>query len=417
MKERLLVLGLAAGALALFYALFFPKPQTQGLGFENGSPLTTDSRPDGYRAVWQWLGTERIPRFSLRLQYDRLRGLLTRPQGNVMLVTMPQQVAARQAELEALQAWIARGNTLLIVAALDDEPPWAIGTFDTLMRERLQRLTGLRFTTPGDATPAPRGLGVGKLEIHPRDVRFPLLGGVGHLETLQYVSRTWHATGVDARLPLELASRSDDGDPVIWLERSGAGQIILCAAASLFSNAGVLRTDNAQLLANVIAWSRGPGGAVVFDDAHQGLTEYYDAKAFFADPRLHATLGWIVLLWLAFVLGSQPLRARRREWRPLDEAAFVDAAGRYLAAVVRPADAAQRLIEDFLDSLRARLRLESSGAADAPHAAWQWLRTQPAVSAAERGELQTCYARACAGERINLTRLQNLLAQLRRNLA
>ncbi|MFZ0500167.1 MAG: DUF4350 domain-containing protein [Steroidobacteraceae bacterium] len=417
MKERLLVLGLAAGALALFYALFFPKPQTRRLGFQNGLPLTTDTRPDGYLAVWLWLGKEHIPRVSLRLQYDHLDGLLRRPQGNVLLVTMPQEAGARETELEALESWVARGNTLLIAAAVDDEPPWAIGTFDTLMRERLQRLTGLRFTTPTHATSSLQGVSVGKLEIRPRDGRFPLLGGVGHIESLQYVSRSWHATGVDERLPLELAARSDDGHPVIWLERSGAGQIILCTVASLFSNAGVLRGDNAQLLANVIAWSRGPGGAVVFDDAHQGLTAFYDAKAFFADPRLHATLAWIVLLWLAFVLGSQPLRARRREWRPLDETAYVEAGGRYLAAVVRPADAAQRLIEDFLKSLRARLNLESHAEDDAPHAVWQWLRTQPAVSAAERQELQACYARACAGERVDLTRLQNLLAQLRGNLA
>lgn len=416
MKERLLVLGLAAGALALFYTLFFPKPQSQAAGLENGLPLSTDSRPDGYLAVWQWLGRERIPRASLRLQYDRLEGLLPRPRGNVMLVTLPQRVAPREAELEALDKWVDQGNTLLIVAALDDEPPWALVTFDTLMRDRLQRLTGLRFSTPTGATSSLHGLSVTKVEMRPNG-KFPLLAGIQHLETLQYVSRTWQAKRVDERVPLQLASRSDDGDPVIWLERSGAGQVILCSVASLFSNAGVLSDDNARLLANVIAWSRDPAGAVVFDDAHQGLTAFYDAKAFFADPRLHATFGWIVLLWLAFVLGSQPLRARRREWRPLDETAYVEAGGRYLAAVVRPADAAQRLIEDFLESLRARLRLEWSGAGDAPHAAWQWLRTQPAVSAAERSELQACYARACAGERVNLTRLQNLLAQLRRNLA
>jgi hypothetical protein len=416
MKERLLVLGLAAGALALFYTLFFPKPRSQDAGLENGLPLSTDSRPDGYLAVWQWLGKERIPRASLRLQYDRLDGLLPRPRGNVMLVALPQRVVPREAELEALDKWIQQGNTLLIVAALDDEPPWAIVTLDSLMRERLQRLTGLGFSTPTSATSSLHGLSVMKLEMRPEG-KFPLLAGIRHLETPQYVSRTWHAKRVDARVPLQLASRSDDGAPVIWLERSGAGQVILCSVASLFSNAGVPSNDNAQLLANIIAWSRDPAGAVVLDDAHQGLTAFYDAKAFFSDPRLHATFGWIVLLWLAFVLGSQPLRARRREWRPLDETAYVEAGGRYLAAVVRPADAAQRLIEDFLDSLRARLRLESGGAGEAPHAAWQWLRTQPAVSAAERGELQACYARACAGERVNLTRLQNLLAQLRRNLA
>lgn len=415
MRERLLVLILAAGALALFYALFFPKPQSQRVGAENGLPLTTDSRPDGYLAVWQWLGKEHIPRISLRLQYDRLGGMLKRPQGNVMLVTLPQPVVPREAELEALDAWVARGNTLLIVAAVDDEPPWAFGVFDTLMRDRLQRLTGLHFT-PASVTSNLRGLSVEKLEIRPKG-EFPLLEGVRHLETPRGLTRSVRATIVDERLPLELASRSDDGDASIWLERSGAGQIILCTVASLFSNAGVPRADNAQLLANVIAWSRGPDGAVVFDDAHQGLTAFYDAKAFFADPRLHGTLGWMVLLWLAFVLGSQPLRARRREWQPLDETAYVEAGGRYLAAVVRPAEAAQRLIEDFLSWLRGRSRLEGRDSQDAPGAVWRWLEAQPAVSVAERRELQACYARACAGDRVNLTRLQNLLAQLRENLA
>jgi hypothetical protein len=414
MRERWATLLLAAGALAAFYALFFPKPQpAPAVG---ALPLSTDKGAEGYWALWQWLGAEHIPRVSLRLQYDRLPGSLARQTGNLLLVTMPQRLATRTAELTALQQWVARGNTLLIVAALEDEPAWAITTSDPLMGQRLQRISGLRFTARSDTKSALRTLTAGQIHMRPRG-HFPLLDGVQHLTTLTYLSRSWRASIVDGRLALQLAARSDDGDPIIWLERRGSGQIILCAAAGLFSNAGVLRDDNALLLANIIAWSRGPGGAVVFDDAHQGLTAFYDAKAFFADPRLHATLGWIVLLWLALVLGPQPLRALRGEWQPVDEAAYVEASARYLAAVVRPGDAAQRLIDDFLEWLRARLRLESRDAKDAPGAVWQWLQAQPAVSAAEWQELQACYARACAGERVSLTRLQNLLAQLRRNLA
>lgn len=415
MRERLVVLGLAAGALALFYALFFPKPRMAAFELPDGLPLSTDSRPDGYLAVWQWLARERIPRVSLRLRYDRMGSLLARPSGNVLLVTMPQRVMPREAELKALENWVARGNTLLIVAALDDRPWWAIGTSDALMPQRLRRLTGLHFSLPAGTGSLVAGSAVGKLEIRPNG-KFPLLTAVRRLETASYLSRPWRAGSVDERLPLALASRSDHGGPVIWAERSGAGQVVLCAVATLFSNAGVLRADNAQLLANIIAWSRGPGGAVVFDDAHQGLTAFYDAKAFFADPRLHATLGWLVVLWLAFVLGSQPLRPGGRERQRVDEASYVEASARYLAAVVRPAEAAQRLIEDFLQWLRARLRLEPGSAGEPALAVWEWLESQPAVSAAERRELQASYAGACAGGRIDLTRLQNLLARLRRNL-
>ncbi len=413
MRERWVTLFLAAGALAIFYALFFPKPQTrQTLGTV---PLSTDGGPEGYLALWRWLGEEHIPRLSLRLQYDRLSGSLARPTGNLLLVTMPQQIATRAAELTALESWVARGNTLLIVAALDDEPGWAIGTADPLMMKRLERMTGLRFTARKSAKSVLRALTAGRLDIRPRG-DFPLLRNVRHVSASASLSRSWRASTVDERLPLELASRSDDGDPVIWVEQRGAGQIILCAVAGPFSNAGVRRADDARLLANIIGWSRGPGGAVVFDDAHQGLTAYYDAQAFFADPRLHATLGWIALLWLVFVLGPQPLRAWRREWQPVDETTYVEAGARYLAAVVRPAGAAQRLIEDFLEWLRTRLRHEARDSTDAPGAVWQWLEAQPAVSAAERRELQACYAQACAGERVDLTRLQNLLARLRENL-
>jgi Domain of unknown function (DUF4350) len=412
MRERWFTLLLAAGALAAFYALFFPKPESRPSVAT--LPLSTDKDSAGYWALWRWLGEEDVPRVSLRLQYGHLNGLLTRSTGNLLLVTMPQRVAADEDELAALDKWVAQGNTVLIVAALEDESPWAIETLDSLMTDRIQRMTGLRFTAHTGAQLL-RAVTVGTIDIHPSG-KFPLLGNVRHITTVGYISRSWQVSTADERLPLALAARSDNGDPVMWLERQGAGQIILCAAASPFSNAGVFHGDNALLLANIIAWSRGPGGAVVFDDAHQGLTAYYDAKAFFADPRLHATLGWIMLLWLAFVLGSQPLRVRRHAWQPLDETVYVEASARYLAAVVRPGDAAQRLIEDFLDWLRGRLRLEPSGAGHAP-AIWEWLEEQPAVSDGDRRELQACYASACAGERVNLTRLQNLLAQLRGTLS
>ena len=114
--------------------------------------------------------------------------------------------------------------------------------------------------------------------------------------------------------------------------------VILAAAASPFSNAGMVWRGNARFLANVLAWSRSPRGAVIFDDAHQGLTAFYDAAAFFAGQRLHATLLWLVLLWLVFVSGSQPMRIRPLHWRASGEMAYSEGSARYLAAVGRPAE-------------------------------------------------------------------------------
>ncbi len=406
MRERLLTLALGIGALILFYALIFPKPQNPAPA--QGLPLSTDARPEGYRAIWRWLGTERIPRVSLRYRYGRLPGLLPQPTGNLLLVTLPQRVPMQATERGALRAWVARGNTLLIAAALNDEPLWAADTDDPVMIQDLQRLVGLKFL-PSRAASLLRSLGTRRLDLRPLGTH-PLLEGVKQITApLTLPSRAWRAHLTYRQLPLQLAARSDDGLPALWLEHLGAGQVILCAAASPFSNAGMVFTGNARFLANIIAWSRGPGGAVVFDDAHEGLTAFYDARAFFADPRLHATLGWIVILWLIFVVGSQPLRAQPPLWQPLDETAYIEGSARYLAAVVEPGDAARRMIEDFLGELAGH-----SG--DTGIDAWQRLDAEPGLSNAERAALRACYARARAGKRVSLTRLQNLLAQLRKAL-
>ncbi|MGH8150440.1 MAG: hypothetical protein ACRETB_10775, partial [Steroidobacteraceae bacterium] len=297
---------------------------------------------------------------------------------------------------------------------LDDTPLWSLGA-DPLLSAHLDRMTGMRLRertrarAPTSSGPGGRPAN-GQLALAPLGPH-PLLADVSRITALSRLPvRRWERIPEDGQVPLALAVRADDGDPALWLERRGAGQIILCAAGSAFSNAAIALTGNATLLGNILKWSLGPGGAVIFDDAHQGETAFYDARAFFADPRLHHTLGWIVLLWLAFVLGPLPLRAARRAWHPLGESVYVEASARYLAAVVPPHETAERLIERFLDDLRSHHNLGRR--ADI----WQWLDAQAGVSAPQRRALQAYAARARAGGRVDLTALQNLLAQLRRTL-
>ncbi|MGH8149603.1 MAG: DUF4350 domain-containing protein, partial [Steroidobacteraceae bacterium] len=112
MRERVLVLVLAAGALGLFAAMLLPK--TSSASHAAALPLSDESRPDGYLALWRWLHEEHVPAVSLRYRYDRLPALLARPTGNLLLVTLPQQVPVRAAELADLERWVERGNTLLV---------------------------------------------------------------------------------------------------------------------------------------------------------------------------------------------------------------------------------------------------------------------------------------------------------------
>ena len=399
-----MTLALAALALLLFYALLAPKPHRAAPA--GGVPVSDSAQPAGYLAIWRWLGTAHIPRKSLRYRYTDLPRVAPQPHGNVLLMTLPQPVPMQPDELGFLRHWIASGNTLLIAAALDDTPSWALGSHDSLQLKNLRRLTGLRFT------PAARHAGLhelrtGALRFEARGSQ-PLMRGVDALHTVSVLpSSIWTAHASGAVLPLVLASVTHGGQPAVWLERLGAGQVILAAAASPFSNAGMVWRGNARFLANVLAWSRSPRGAVIFDDAHQGLTAFYDAAAFFADPRLHATLLWLVLLWLVFVFGSQPMRIRQHHWQPIDEMAYIEGSARYLAAVVRPAAIAERLLEDFAADLRAR----------APGAdPWQWLHSDSGVAAHDCRVLDQLRARVRAGKRVNPVRLHTLLARLRRQL-
>lgn len=395
---------LALGALALFYLLFVPQPHRTRI--PEGLPLSNDARADGYLAIWRWLGTQGIPRLSLRYRYERLPSLLHRPSGNLLLLTLPQRVPMRPRELAALRGWIRRGNTVLIMAALDDTPLWSVAADRSLEIKDLRRLTGLNFT-PKPGAALLRVLHERPLELISAGAQ-PLLANVHDLRAiLSLPARQWREQPLEgAPLPLTLATRPQGSDPALWLQPQGAGQIILCAAASPFSNAGIVLADNARFLANVVDWSVRPGGTVVFDDAHQGLGAFYDARAFYADPRLHASLAWIAIVWLVFVLGSRPLRTDGHAWQPPSEAADLEGSARYLAAVVRPAAVARRLVEDFLAELRNATQ----------HDPWARLAREPRVTAQQRRALRSLYRRACAGGRVDLMRLQTLLASLRRQL-
>jgi hypothetical protein len=406
-KERASVLALAAGALGLFYILIFPKPPAQS--DEVVRPLSYEVRPEGYLAVWRWLTEQHIPAVSLRYRYDRLPGLLSKPTGNLLLVTMPQWVPARTAELENLEGWVERGNTLLIMAAIHDTPPWSLDS-DPLLNEKVEQLTGLRLEKAPAQKADVKSILLDRLEIVPRG-EHPLLAGVRDLTAIASLPvRSGRLTASDGTLPLELATRIDSGDPTLWLIRRGTGQIVFSTVASPFSNGAVAVTDNARLLANIIAWCCGPGATVVFDDAHQGATAYYDGRAFFADPRLHHTLWWLVFLWLALVLGALPLRAVQRSWQPVNEGAYVEASARYFANVVPPNEAAQRLIESCLR------RLGAGTHPDREPPLWELFDADPRVSDTQRSALHVLYERTCAGKRVDLVRLQNLLAQLREHL-
>ena len=409
-----MTLAFAAGALLLFYLLLFPKPVPPSE--KPSQPTSIDSGPDGLQALWRWLQTEHLPVSSLRSHYDRLQEAGTENTGNVLLTVLPHRPAIRKSEWQPLAKWVRAGNTLVVIAALDDTPRWSLFSDATILEE-LRALTGITFVTKAaDDGKVRKGLNavLGNPDIEGNPLgEHPLLSGVHVVHgASEYPASAWLSTPMSANLPLELLRRSESGTPMMWLRRQGDGQVIVSTLASPFTNSQIDKADNAQLLSNIIAWSRGPQGVVIFDDAHQGLVSYYDPKAFFSDPRLHRTLLWLLALWLAFVLGPLPLRSAFSPWKPVDETMLVEASGRFYSAVVTPVDAAHRLIENFFNGLRRRLGLVENGAP-----LWDWLGAQSAVTSDERASLQRQFAHVYAGERVDLTKLQKLLSEIQGKVA
>ena len=223
----------------------------------------------------------------------------------------------------------------------------------------------------------------------------------------EYFASEWRAVPPAGDFVLSLAHDAKNGRDAFWVRLYGDGQFLISSYASLFSNEQLDRKDNARLLANLVAQTLGPEGAVLFDDQHQGLSTLYDSEAFFGDERLHVTLWLLVGLWLVWVLGNVRLRGAPPQTPAPRETAFVKATGGFLARVLDPVQAGMRLCELFFNDLRRRLSIAEDG-----RPMWEWLERQPRVSRSDLDALRALDVRLRSGKRVDLVRLQNLLVKL-----
>lgn len=423
MKERLLTLALALGALLAFYAVMVPKPSIPQQ--RPTRPISTEAGPNGYLGMVRWLEAEGVTVLSLRQRFGRWNEVpgLQSSTGNLLISTAPHLYPMRDSEVAPLRVWIERGNTLLLVAGLSDTPDWSMEEGgDQRFLERLHSMTQMSFSPvrKDQASEAAEESGARdiidartkleapqRFEMRPAGAH-PLLQGVTKVSALsEYPTSKWHGWFGPSGA-MELAHDPDSGAPVLWLLPSGRGQIIVSGYGSVFTNKRLGEDDNARLLANIVRWSLRDAGKVIVDDAHQGLVAFYDPDAFFGDARLHVTLWWLLGLWLVFVIGAQRLRPAQSSWNPVDLTGFVRATGGFMARVMRPAAAGQRMIANFFDDVRTRLGLPADGMP-----VWDWLRAQPVVPAEDIARLEALHAKVQRGHRVDLSQLHNLLVRLR----
>src|SRR5215468_2260643 len=116
-------------------------------GTEVPRPTTQERGGNGYHAAMQWLDAEHIRTVSLRDRFDKLPRKASLPQtGNLLIVTLPSTTTFKTEEFRPLDGWVRAGNTLLVLAALSDNPEWAF-SFGSMTSGDLNLLTGLEFET------------------------------------------------------------------------------------------------------------------------------------------------------------------------------------------------------------------------------------------------------------------------------
>lgn len=408
MNQRLGSLLGAAAALAAVVGLLVPSAPPPDA---TTHPLSTDLGAHGFHALRAWLALGEVDVISLRERYDRLADFAP-GQGHLLISVLPHKLPARATERALLADWVAAGNTALLLTAGAARPRWAaqLGRGDTA--QVLQALgLDLAYSADADRTAprfvkAPSDAILRPVGYHPlldgvRNIAFdaPALGG----EQISVTAR--NGSGVVLALLGDSGTKERD----LWLARAGAGRVLVLGDASAFANGHLGAADNARLFDHLVARFLAPRGLVIFDDAHHGLTAFYDAQDFVRDPRLHVTLAFLLLLWLAWLLGHG------NRFGPIVAAGGVESSAAYALALgglfarqADPRDVAAQLIAHFERDCRRRLPQHF-----ATPAIDQVLTSMPGVPAAALAGLRAARRVLAAGGCPDLIALANHLRQLR----
>ena len=262
MRERGIAFLLALAALAAFYGMWLRPTPTLDPDADTARPSTAERRGNGYAALFTWLESSGVAARSFRERYTALAGLDIAPRGNLLILSLPGVEVFNNEEFIALDAWVRRGNTLLICAALIDQPGWGAGRGSGTVVE-IESLTGIEFETPAaraqrlDQTPLAQRVaeadkrdakgedesmaGDPRLGVESRILEEPerialnptgphaLLQGVRKLglET-DYAAEEWSLRMPYDSFVLTLA-RTPTGEGAVFEQRLGRGRILLFA--------------------------------------------------------------------------------------------------------------------------------------------------------------------------------------------
>lgn len=392
--------------LALF-GLFLSFTDNRKL-FLTSTPTSTDQGQHGLaqlsRVITQAGGKIEVIRSDYHMLNEHQASTNTR--NNLLFLSLPAAIPANPQELASLANWVADGNHIVAMLALDDAPHWLNKqnryTIDAFLKAFQLQLT--RLDTGHEAetqTSAP---------AHLRSkLKHPVTNGVMQVKSnVLRQNHVWQLRGESAaHSALILLREPNSLSPVAWLTSYGKGNLFLFTQSGLFSNANITNPDNLLLANNIIDYTLGKSASIYFDNVHHIVSVANYSPSPYTHPVWLLLVGIAIYALLLYLLNSVERRGTKNRPTLIQ---FVSNNAAQLSRTLSRSEAGIRYANLFFNAARSRLDLPANN-----QPVWEDLEQQKVNKRLLRKARKT-YQLAIMAKRINLNKFIHRLDKLRSQL-
>ena len=175
---------------------------------------------------------------------------------------------------------------------------------------------------------------------------------------------------VDIPTPAEddwqvLLAHPDTEQPALLAAPLEQGEVLVLWHPSLLANDVVHRFENRHFSVRLIDIYLRQGGVVLLDDAHQGLNLIVEAEDLLTDSRFYATLGFLLMFWVAYLLadsGQWQRATQRLRAVSVGQLDLVKANANFMRNRLSPAATRELMLDRLRDYLARKWSLPQSQA-------------------------------------------------------